>query len=171
MAGPLIGSKNACVGVLVVMSKEALTESVAIPVAVQQNTVTVLVVSELVFLTTSLMLLVSEGVTVVLLIKVFHEWQERIRVGGSIWIKLTTEVALLLSRRSLEVTAIDHHLVIVLVVEELTIWSVSSSHLYLLALRLLSNGDRKRTVGKVALERGSGLRLLRTESRLVVSHW
>ena len=84
MAGPLIGSKNACVGVLVVMSKEALTESVAIPVAVQQNTVTVLVVSELVFLTTSLMLLVSEGVTVVLLIKVFHEWQERIRVGGSI---------------------------------------------------------------------------------------
>ena len=84
MAGPLIGSKNACVGVLVVMSKEALTESVTIPVAVQQNTVTVLVVSELVFLTTSLMLLVSEGVTVVLLIKVFHEWQERIRVGGSI---------------------------------------------------------------------------------------
>ena len=70
MAGPLIGSKNACIGVLVVMSKEALTESVAIPVAVQ-HTVTVLVVSESVFLTTSFMLLVSEGVPVVLLIKVF----------------------------------------------------------------------------------------------------
>ena len=83
VAGPLIGSKNACVGVLVVMSKEALTESVAIPVAVQ-HTVTVLVVSESVFLTTSFMLLVSEGVPVVLLIKVFHEGQERIRVGGSI---------------------------------------------------------------------------------------
>ena len=63
-----------------------------------------------------------------------------------------------------EVTTIDHHLVVVLVVEKLTIWSVTSCHLYLLALRLLSNGDRKRTVGKMALERGSGLRLLRTES-------
>ena len=70
MAGPLIGSKNACIGVLVIMSKEALTESVAIPVAVQ-HTVTI---SESVFLTTSLMLLVSECVPVVLLIKVFHEW-------------------------------------------------------------------------------------------------
>ena len=72
MAGPLIGSKNACVGVLVVDGKEALAMSVTFPIAIQL-TVTILDVCELIFLTRSLMLLVGEGVPVVLLSKVIHE--------------------------------------------------------------------------------------------------
>ena len=170
MAGPFIGSKYASVCVLVVIGKEALTVSIAIPVAIQL-TVTMLVVPLPVFQTTSLMLLIGEGIPVVLLFKVVHERQERIRVCGSVWIELITEVALLLIRWSLEVTTINHHLVIVLVVKELTSWSLSSHHMHLLALRFLSNGDRKCTCGKMALERGSRLRLLRTDSRLVISHW
>ena len=83
MAGPFIGSKYASVGVLVVIGKEALTVSVAIPVAIQL-TVTMLVVPVPLFLTTSLMILVGEGIPVVLLSKVIHERQERIRVGGSV---------------------------------------------------------------------------------------
>ena len=81
VASPFIGSKYASVGVLVVIGKEALTVSIAIPVAIQL-TVTMLVVPVPVFQTTSLMLLVGEGIPVVILFKVLHERQERIRVCG-----------------------------------------------------------------------------------------
>ena len=57
----------------------------------------------------------------------------------------------MLSRWSLEVTTTDH-LVIVIVVEELTSRMMSCRHLHLLALRFLSNGHRKSTCVKVALE-------------------
>ena len=72
VSGPFIGSENASVGMMMVDSKEALVVSITISIAIQLK-VTVLVVPKMVLLTTILIRSVNEGVTVILLIKVFHE--------------------------------------------------------------------------------------------------
>ena len=170
VAGSFVRCEHACVGVLMVDGQEAFFVCVTLSVAIQL-TLTILVVAEPVLLATSLVLLVDEGVSiwvVILLSKVIHEREERVRC--SIRLELT-EVVLVLGRWLLEVTSSAHHLVIVLVVEELTSLRLSIRHLHLLALRLLSDGHRERARGKVvSLEGGRGERLLRTVWRVVVSH-
>ena len=164
VAGSFVWCEHACVGVLMVDGQEAFFLCVTLSVAIQL-TLTVLVVAEPVLLATSLVLLVDEGVpiwVVILLSKVIHEREERVRC--SVRLKLT-EVVLVVGRRLLEVTISAHHLVIVLVVEELTSLRLSVRHLtHLLALGLLSDGHREGTRRKVVvpLERRRRERLLRT---------